>query len=92
MPTYNLSIFPLVAWARKRIDKLRRSFLWKGEEQANGGHCLVNWSTVSRPKNLGGVGVLDLDKFSRALRLRLHTGMGNTLHCLLPAFSSLAHV
>ena len=42
MPTYHLTVFPLPVWARKSIDKIRRSFLWKGEENANGGHCLVN--------------------------------------------------
>jgi len=27
MPIYHLTIFPLAAWARKQIDKIRRSFL-----------------------------------------------------------------
>jgi hypothetical protein len=27
MPTYHLTVFPLAAWARKKIDKIRRSFL-----------------------------------------------------------------
>jgi hypothetical protein len=70
MPTYHLTVFPLAAWARKKIDKIRRSFLWKGDESANGGHCLVNWPTVTRPKDLGGLGVPDLDRFGRALCLR----------------------
>lgn len=54
----------------KEIDKIRRSFLWKGSEEANGGHCLVNWKKVRRPKKHGGLGVLDLAMFGRALRLR----------------------
>ena len=70
MPTYDLTVFPLAAWARKKIDKIRRSFLWKGEENANGGHCLVNWPTATRPKDIGGFGTPDLEKFGRALRLR----------------------
>jgi len=70
MPTYHLTVFPLATWAKKKIDKIRRSFLWKGEENAHGGHCLVNWPTVTRPKDLGYLGIPDLEKFGRALHLQ----------------------
>jgi hypothetical protein len=69
IPTYHLTIFPVTGWARKQIDKVRRSFLWKGDDNANVGHCLVNFPTVCQPKDIGGHGVTDLVKFSRALRL-----------------------
>lgn len=63
MPIYHLIVFPLAAWARMKIDKIRKSFLWNGDETTNGGHRLVNWPTVNRPKDLRGLGVTDHDKF-----------------------------
>jgi hypothetical protein len=52
LPTYHLTVFPLKKWVEKKIDKIRRAFLWTGSEQANGGHCLVNWKRVCRSKDL----------------------------------------
>lgn len=70
IPVYFLSVIPLKRWAIKKIDKVRRNFLWKGEIEANGGHCLVKWTNVQKPKDYGGLGTLELEKFGRALRLR----------------------
>jgi hypothetical protein len=60
----------LPKWFFKAIDKMRRGFLWKGQEQANGGNCLVSWAKVQRPYMYGGLGVHDLKKMSWALRIR----------------------
>ena len=70
IPTYYLTVFRLQKWALKKINKLRRSFLWKGTAEVRGGHCLVNWSKTMRPKCFGSLGILDLDLFCRALHLR----------------------
>jgi hypothetical protein len=71
IPTYFLRVFQPQKWMIKQIDKLRRGFLWKGTDQANWGSYLVQWKKAQRPKKLGGLGVLDLERFSRALRLQL---------------------
>ena len=54
----------------KKINKLIRNFLWAPEEEAKGGKCLVSWRKVCAPRSYGGLGIKDLQAFSRALRLR----------------------
>lgn len=59
--------FPPSKWIIKKIDKIRGSFLWCGDEYAHGGKCLVNWKNVC--SHWGGLGVKNLDFFSRVLHL-----------------------
>jgi hypothetical protein len=65
-----MTVFPLSKWAIKKIDRIRRNFLWHGSDEPRKGSCLVNWKRVQRPKKLGGLVILDLSKFNMALRLR----------------------
>lgn len=68
--TYFLTVFPGDKWLIKRLDKLRRNFLWAPDEEANGGKCLVGWKKICAPTDFGGLGIKDLTAYSRALRLR----------------------
>ncbi|CAM0958627.1 unnamed protein product [Alopecurus aequalis] len=70
LTTYYLTIFAANPWAIKKMDKLRRNFLWKGDEEASGSSCLVSWKKVCAPKSMGGLGIKELAAYSRALRLR----------------------
>jgi hypothetical protein len=54
----------------KEIDKLRRRFLWAGDQELSGGKCKVAWVRVCMPPSNGGAGIIELETFSRALRLR----------------------
>ena len=67
--TYWLSVQDMPAWVRRQIDKARRAWLWRGQEECHGGHCKVAWGRICRPKELGGLGILDLVRFGHALRL-----------------------
>ena len=71
-PVYHLTAFSEQKWLIKRIDRLRWSFVWRGEtpDKVYGGHSIINWPTTCRPKIKGGLGILDLERFARALRLR----------------------
>ena len=67
LPIHFLSVIPLPTWALKIIDSIYRGFVWKSEEEINGGHYLVPWARVYRPKEWGGLGLLNLKYFGIAL-------------------------
>ena len=70
MLLYVATALDLPPWYLKAIDQIRRNFLWRGRKEANGGHFLLAWPKVCMPKELGGLGILDLQCFSLALRVR----------------------
>ena len=89
MLVYLVMAIDLPQWATKAIDKIRRSYLWRGRKEARGGHCLVAWETACSPTELGGLGISNLKNLGWALRARQdgsgyrkrsHTVLG--LHCL----------
>jgi hypothetical protein len=71
IPTYFLTVHNLPKWAAKDVDRFQRSFLWRGDDpnKVRCGHYLVKWDVCTRPKKWGGLGIKDLEKFGRALRL-----------------------
>lgn len=60
MPIYLMIAINVPKWFIKAIDKIRKGFLWKRKEQANGGCCLVAWGKVMLPLDLGGLGIPNL--------------------------------
>ena len=66
LPTYFLSLLPLLGKVAKRREKLQRDFLWNrigGEPKIH----LVNWAKVCRPLQVGGLGIRRLGNFNSAL-------------------------
>ncbi|WVZ63082.1 hypothetical protein U9M48_012747 [Paspalum notatum var. saurae] len=68
--TYLLTALRAPKATLKDIDAKRKQFLWSGNERLTGGKCKVNWTRTARSKKNGGLGILHLGKFARALRLR----------------------
>jgi hypothetical protein len=67
--TYFLTVFDPPKWLIKKIDKIRRNFLWCGEETEEQNVSSIGNKFVPQ-KIYGGLGVKDLHTFSKALHVR----------------------
>jgi hypothetical protein len=70
LPVYLLTVMKPPKKFIKNFDKVRRSFLWAGNQQLHDGKCKVSWARLQRPIKRGGLGITNLEFFNRALRLR----------------------
>jgi len=66
LPTYYMSLFPLLASVANCIEKLQRGFLWGGLDEEFKFH-LVIWFKVRAPISKGGLGIRNLLVFNCAL-------------------------
>ncbi|XP_039123641.1 uncharacterized protein LOC120260266 [Dioscorea cayenensis subsp. rotundata] len=67
IPTYWMSLFKVPCWVIKKINRIRRDFLWSGTDIDHPKCRLVGWKTLCRPREFGGWGILDLHCFNQAL-------------------------
>ena len=66
LPIYFMSLFRISSLACKRLEKIKRDFLWGGGNLEKKPH-LVNCATVCTDKKVGGWGVRGLHKLNKAL-------------------------
>jgi hypothetical protein len=69
-PIHQLLIMEAPCWLFDEVEKCFRGFFWSAKDRAFGGQCLVAWSQVCKPPEVGGLGIKDLRLQGLALRVR----------------------
>uniref|UniRef100_M1BQ43 Uncharacterized protein n=1 Tax=Solanum tuberosum TaxID=4113 RepID=M1BQ43_SOLTU len=64
-----MTLFPILARVIKRLDSIRRKFLWHGNKERKGFN-LVKWKVVITDKKVGDMGIKNLKVQSKALRMK----------------------
>ncbi|XP_019257785.1 PREDICTED: uncharacterized protein LOC109236002 [Nicotiana attenuata] len=69
LPTYMMSLFPIPTKIEKRINVMRRNFIWQGNKE-KGGYHLVNWKVLTQAKKSGGLGIRNLRLHNKSLLMK----------------------
>lgn len=70
LPTFYMCTLPVPVSIIEQIDKYRMHYLWDNGDIDKRGGCLVAWKEVTRPKDQGGLGIIDLRAHNTALLLK----------------------
>ena len=70
MPIFQLIAIQAPKWFFRKVNKIIRAFLWAAKDDTYGGKCLVNWELVCSPLDYGGLGIINLQLHSTALKIR----------------------
>jgi hypothetical protein len=68
--TYALCTFKLPKGVIENIDRARKQCLWRGNDEQKRGGNLVAWPNVMKPKEKGGLGVINLRLQNDALLIK----------------------
>ena len=60
LPMYMMSFFRLPKGVRKKLDYYRSRFLWQYDNHKKK-YRLIKWNILSKPRSLGGMGIIDLE-------------------------------
>ena len=98
LPTYYMCSIKLPVIVIEVIDKHRKNYLWRGSDFRNKGYNLAAWNLVMKPKDKGGLGIINLclqndallikqlDKFYRKKHLVDQAHMAQVLSWWSPPF------
>ena len=70
MPIFAMCSLKVHVTILDHVDKSSRNFLWYGNEINKGGKCLASWEMICKPKQQGGLGVLNLREQNKALLIK----------------------
>jgi hypothetical protein len=66
LPTYCMGFYLLPLGTHQRMDCIRSGFFWRGA-RGDFKYHMVRWSIVCRPKEFGGLGILNTQIFNECL-------------------------
>lgn len=70
LPTFYMCSLHIPPSVLDQIDKYRKHRLWSGGDINRKGSCLAAWTTACKPKEEGGLGIIDLRAQNSALLLK----------------------
>ncbi|XP_075083498.1 uncharacterized protein LOC142167239 [Nicotiana tabacum] len=68
-PTYCMSLYPMPSSVLKQLDRLRRRFLWEGNNTTHK-FPLVKWAKVIQPKSNWGMGLMNLKLHNKSMLIK----------------------